>query len=1482
MFIDVNSIDCGDDFPKEIDQAIRAAKAVIIVIGSDWLETINERADQPETDFVRRETSIALKRKMAGDAEIFPVLVGQTVIPQINDLHDSLKTEIGKLFDYQVCEFPAEIKLWDLQFDRLRKLLASVEGVPQSSAQLPYSEGQLTFQSSDTKPLMRPVQLNVQAVQQAFGFVSSALLNWPQEIDGQWIERSELDQLYALVVSNQSSAAILLGEPGVGKSAILARLGSRLIEEGVLLLAIKADQLPRSMSILRDLDDWIGCDVPVTEALHRLASENRVVVLIDQLDALSELMDQHTERLGLVIRFVNTIRNVPNLSVLVSCREFEFHYDVRFNSLNAEEVSLAYPRWESVQPILTARGFNTSSWSEEVRNVLSTPQHLAMFLHHLADENDEPLYSTYQSLLARIIEKRLKNVHGERTVEVAERIAATMAIEEELWVGRGKFESEFSDELQRLEESGFLIQSENRLSVSFRHQTVFDFLHARAFLRDGQPLAKYIVEQKRQSLFVRPSLWSTLNYLRASDKAVYRKQFDELWTNGDLRPHIRNLLVNFLGQVKNPDDQEALWLFSRLEKQSFRPNVFQAIAGSRGWFNRILSRVPTYMSAKPEEAEQVTEILARAASFEPDNVLKLVEKYWLTDDEYVHHALIVMQEFSIWDEHSVEVVCKLADQTPINTHLIQNAAKRISKSRADLAPRVISRYLQAKTRQIDHDKHSQHTQAASASSDSEQVEQLRSVGDELRPYELLIDNNTSWYGIEEITRRAPKAFIQELWSWFVELFDRLGRKENPYLCRYRDHHSLAFKRDESDDQSLQTAMEIAIRGYAETNIKGFLNFLEENKNSDLIVVHQLLSLGLERIARQESTAVLNYLLEDPRRFAIGDIFNENSDTQALISAVVPSLRNEEALRLEMSIREWKCYRKTPDGEGASTRFYRLKEIRMSRLKLLRVFPFERLSPEGQHLLREEERAFPAIPTKIVSIEGGRIISPMSSEQMENANDEQILALFEELTDDTGWDHPTRRWTNFVGGSIEASREFAEFSRKAPHRAFHLIRKFQAGKTERPAGAALYELSKGTMESADLIACIHELDKRGFASEHFRTNIARCLGEIAIRDRGLDYDTCNLLEKWISDWEPKTEAATVDWLSNNFGATGNRGIHQRVNQQSLLWGLRDSRIVPEGNYAFLDALMRGYLAQSSRAVDQWLGVLERHLERNENPAVWREIAENLWRLADADRARATKFFASFFSLCRDILHTDTGVLLIARIMLWLPNQMISNIINNWISGSWLCGPQAAGEILALRLCYDPENTITQTNVEQILSRNEYDPSVLDALQVGVTYTFVTVWSEPPLRALATKYLVQLIAMESEAVEKALIGSFAKLDSLLADDHTKDFLEALLEKPKILIDGGHFLIKGLKSLLRDGWRPHLVYRVTRILISENAGDLGDTGTSWAFYAGDFADIALTLHRIPDTCELGLELFESLIEARSYGIDERILKLDRMAFK
>ena len=95
------------------------------------------------------------------------------------------------------------------------------------------------------------------AVVDCFGAASQFLISWPQETNGRWIERPALQELEKLLDASVPGMMVLLGEPGSGKSALLARLAGRVRDSGAALLALKIDRLPRTVRSLRDLDqEW--------------------------------------------------------------------------------------------------------------------------------------------------------------------------------------------------------------------------------------------------------------------------------------------------------------------------------------------------------------------------------------------------------------------------------------------------------------------------------------------------------------------------------------------------------------------------------------------------------------------------------------------------------------------------------------------------------------------------------------------------------------------------------------------------------------------------------------------------------------------------------------------------------------------------------------------------------------------------------------------------------------------------------------------------------------------------------------------------------------------------------------------------------------------------------------------------------------------------------------------------------------------------
>ncbi len=1308
-----------------------------------------------------------------------------------------------------------------------------------------------------TEPTDEGAKIDVSVVRRAFGEASRLLLGWPQDTDGHWIDRPELDQLHSRATQEEPALTVLLGRPGAGKSAILARLGARLKEEGKILLAIKVDQIPAGCSTLADIDEWVGCE-DVTNALRQLSETRRVVVLIDQLDALADLMDQHSNRLTALLQLVGSIRGTPNLQVILSCREFEFRNDVRLSTLGAEAVTLEPPPWEAVAPLLSTYGVSVEQFGEEQREVLRTPQHLAVFVHYFVKRDRQPVFSTYQALLDHAIREDIEGVYGRRTVSAAERVAIEMASDEELWIARGRFTAEYNDELNNLLAAGFLVQSENGLSIAFRHQTVFDFLRARAFMGGGRNLAEYVLTEKQESLFVRPILWSALTYLRESDRAVYRRELDRLWSHDELRLHLRLLIAAFLGQLPDPDEVEAAWLLPKLDDAEFKRKILLAMAGSPGWFNRMKARLPGLMSAGREQASNLTPLLGRAMAFARDDVLALVEKHWLTRDECCSLVYWMLYDLTSWDRKSVDLAgrfaAKVADGSSGDSHQALHIAKQIAKQKPDMAPVVLFRYLQERT-----DRMFTSSESGGQSMDREIAGLFGSSGD--------------WYGVNELASKAPNEFIRHGWRWLTKTLGRLAQDANPFMVEYRGCHNFPSWGD--NDETLWSAFEAAMRRFAETEPDEFLRFVNENKQLDLMLVHHLLALGLERIAPEDPQAVIDYLLGDARRFAIGDVMSRHRFSRGLIAGVVPKALNVDVSRLELAILNWRYYRDL--GEDPKSRFGRMKWIRESRMRLLRCFPSEQLSSETRGYLREEERALPNVKDdEIGPLRGGWVGSPMTAQQMEAATDDHILNLFRELSDDTEWHHP-RRQMEFVGGSIQASRAFAEFATHNPDRALRIMDSFQAGKQERPAGEALAKLGDSAVSPDILIACIRRLHVRGFASEHFRSDAARCLSEVACRNEGLDDNTCALLESWITDTPPEMQRPGTDNPTDvdetDQGATS-------VAQHSLLWDIGGSHILPHGNYPVIEALALGYLHRDPMDADGWLGVLIRHSAREEADEVWLAITQYLPYLEKANRPQSVAFLRQFFDAHPDVLLCQMGVRMVYSVLGWLPEPMIDRIIDTWATASWPQGPQAAGEVALVPYLRGPERSAASERVERMLDGSAYEADTLEGLYIGFAHTLTVAWRETDLRPLATRLLIRLMSFRSEELSKAVSRLFLGKESLPPDQYTEQILRACLDHPHILVTArDSFLVDRLRELLANGWNPLLVHAVANRYLECSSQRGRRDGRKMRAHA-DLVELALTLHRLPDTRAQGLDLFEKLLVLSAYDAEERLKTLDRRA--
>ena len=135
VFFDQDAIEPGDRFPDRIEKAIRSAAVVLVVIGPDWLDALNERAANRKTDFVRQEVSVAVERtKNPNDkVAVIPLLVGDATMPALDQLHGDLHHSIGPLFEYQALAFRGPQSDQDRQFESLFACIATVTGMGPSA-----------------------------------------------------------------------------------------------------------------------------------------------------------------------------------------------------------------------------------------------------------------------------------------------------------------------------------------------------------------------------------------------------------------------------------------------------------------------------------------------------------------------------------------------------------------------------------------------------------------------------------------------------------------------------------------------------------------------------------------------------------------------------------------------------------------------------------------------------------------------------------------------------------------------------------------------------------------------------------------------------------------------------------------------------------------------------------------------------------------------------------------------------------------------------------------------------------------------------------------------------------------------------------------------------------------------------------------------------------------------------------------------------
>ena len=410
------------------------------------------------------------------------------------------------------------------------------------------------------------------------------------------IRRDEVDLIKDWInrkapAEQSARLALVYGKAGIGKSVVMRDL---LKELQALVLGLKSDQIEfvNTEDLAQQLHLAKPLDVVVKESTQQY---KRVILLIDQIDALSLSLSSNRTPLRSILKLIGQIQYVSNVRVVISCRPYDLEYDPSLESLRIKN------KWEikefTKEQVLEILNENNRKerLNDNLLRFLGNPLHLYLFLKLEAYELlTDPLSTDllYHQLWKKyVLDKSVRTVDKQRLLALLDSLVKTMYERQELTVHIREYETTFSTELQYLLRNDLLLKTKNG-QVQFFHQTLFDYVYARRFTEQGHDLLS-VLKGQHQGLFSRAAVKSVLAFLREQNPSEYIHIIEQLLyamdNNGRnvYRYHLKSLAISNMAFFEIPLKEE----INLISRKLFQDNVYMDIVFetvySPHWFKAI-------------------------------------------------------------------------------------------------------------------------------------------------------------------------------------------------------------------------------------------------------------------------------------------------------------------------------------------------------------------------------------------------------------------------------------------------------------------------------------------------------------------------------------------------------------------------------------------------------------------------------------------------------------------------------------------------------------------------------------------------------------------------------------------------------------------------------------------------------------------------------------------------------------------------------
>lgn len=1278
--------------------------------------------------------------------------------------------------------------------------------------------------------------------------MSRELLAWPQGFpDERWLLRPQIQVLIDHAEQAPDQALMLLGPPGSGKSALLAKFAEEVRAHDWQLVAIKADQLPCAIHNHDAFKEHFGLSVPLAKLVHALSSTRRTVLVVDQLDALSNISDVYTERLSVLISLIGQVVHFENVAVVCSAREFDFHHDERFRRLSAKRVNLDPLQLGQVRDQLKTLRVNSDEWSPAFLELLRLPQWLKVVCE-LSQHGELTPSLTKHGLLEQMWAEAVptNSPFSGANRAALEAVAAEIAEKEELWIPVARLDDgPHQDCIPRLLQAGIFRKNCAGLHVGFAHQTLYEFVRARSFV-DKQSLAEFVFG-KDESLFVRSVVNVALDYLRDVNKEKYITEFTKLWEGGR-RGHLKLLLVEFLGSQIEPSGGEKRILAGILRDAKWSGIALRSVARSRGWFAHLkLGTLPGLMLAG--HPESVIEVLRHGIAVDEPGVVQLLRAHWMHEPTRAERVIDVLSHCVSWSADAetlaLNAITLASSSSAAPRAHVSLLIHRTQRRAPESAVRFLAKHLMG---EFERTLKQVPKEAPKPPDDAHEALGIWFANHERHePLHAFLGEAATLVDLDTLAALAPGAFLDSMLPWLVAILDRVAESDEGRVA-YRNDSFFELRPGSEYPGEFGRAFRIAFECIAKSDPERFIGAVTRCSDFDLMTCHLALSYGLEVLGPSRPEVIVTYLCSDARRLALGDHCEPWERTAALIRSLGEATNDDLWLRLENAILSFAGVEPVSVGTPALRRLAG-ESNRAHRFQLLSAFPAARLSAAARALCEQESRVFSgreerSRPTL------REVGSPMSQEQMAEAKDAHILRFLTGVPDSTGFDHPKRA---LEGGSIQAAREFAVFATKHPKRALGLLEGLKPGINEVPAGQCILALSQAAVGLEDVFTAIESLHQRGFGTVSFRVNVSEAVEKAIERKAQIPASIEHILRHWLfkSTWDKE--------YSGNAGTV----------RPPFLWSHGGTRSVPQGRYSIMEALTRTLGSREPPAWSDWLTLMEECSLSINDSHVWAGFLRRLAQLRNCDSARAQELIDQLFERMPELICTADSVVLLANVAHWVNPQLLEGWCRMLRQSAWEHSARAFGEMVGY-LALSENMEWASHEVQQLLTSQSESNDEL----IGLCSSAAGLWGGP-CRPAATDILATILDRKDVALCDPIVKALRSNEAII-DAHSIRALELLSGVPEAFV-GPHAdrALQWAGRFVHDA--PEALFRLCCAI----AGVLdANPEAKLRFLAGSnqLVTLALSFQRMPEFREQGLSLFDQLLELGVYGIPEALKAVDQ----